>query len=251
MNISSFGPIEREGVAEKVVSLITDLIKAGNLKSGDRLPPERELIKLFQVSRPSLREALRALAIMGVIEIKHGGGIYVTELDAQSLLAPLEFYITLDEGNISDVFECRQSVEITIARKAALHITAEQIEKLHSLLATQQGQLQDPIGFRITDYEFHGIILQAAGNRLMERIAKSMHHMGIEYRRRACEIPGMIAKSCEDHAAILAGLEQHDQEATAAAMEAHLLHIERTTQQAIQLINDEKELEAERIQEKI
>ena len=72
--------IQRQGVAEKVVHRILELVKSGNLKAGDRLPAERKLIEIFGVSRPTLREALRSLSILGVIEMRHGGGAFVTDL---------------------------------------------------------------------------------------------------------------------------------------------------------------------------
>ena len=101
-------------------------------------------------------------------------------------------------------------------------------------------QHDDPVGFRISDYEFHGIIFKAAGNRMMERIAASMHHMGIENRRRATEIEGLIAQSCKDHEAILAALERRDKDAAAVAMENHLNNIKKTTLQAIELLKQER-----------
>ena len=89
----------------------------GMLRAGDRLPSERELIDIFGISRPSLREALRALSILGVVDSRHGGGAFVTDLEARTLLAPLDFFLSLSETNLADAFEARRIVEIEIVRQ--------------------------------------------------------------------------------------------------------------------------------------
>lgn len=120
--------IQRQGVAEKVVHRILDLVKAGNLKAGDRLPAERKLIEIFGVSRPTLREALRSLSILGVVEMRHGGGAFITDLQAKSLLAPLDFFFSLSVENIQEAFACRRLIEIEIARLCAQKATPKDIE---------------------------------------------------------------------------------------------------------------------------
>ena len=81
-------PIGRKAVSELVVQRILDLIKNGQLQAGEKLPSERDLAQLLDVSRPTVREALRALSILGVLEIRHGGGVFVTSLDASELMNP-------------------------------------------------------------------------------------------------------------------------------------------------------------------
>ena len=76
-------PVRREGLAEKVLHRILGLIRSGNLKAGDKLPSERNLMEIFAVSRPPIREALSALSILGVVESRHGGRASITDLDAQ------------------------------------------------------------------------------------------------------------------------------------------------------------------------
>ena len=94
-NLSGEVPLKRAGLTEMLVARILGLVTTGNLKPGDQLPPERRLAETFDVSRPTLREALRALAVLGVIEVRHGGGVFVSQLEASDLLAPLTFFLTL------------------------------------------------------------------------------------------------------------------------------------------------------------
>src|SRR5690242_12175666 len=119
------------GVAQYVVDRMLDLLKTGMLRAGDRLPSERELIEIFGVSRPSLREALRALAMLGVVDTRHGGGAYISDLEPRTLLAPLDFFLSLSQANLADAFESRRIVETEIARKAATNATGEDVEALN------------------------------------------------------------------------------------------------------------------------
>jgi GntR family transcriptional repressor for pyruvate dehydrogenase complex len=227
--VEAFGTIEKQGVAEKVVRRILDLVKAGNLKAGDRLPAERELVRIFNVSRPSLREAMRSLSILGVIESRQGGGAYVSNLDAKSLLAPLEFFVTLSQSNVADVFDSRRLIEVEIARRAASRATDADIEKLDQMIAAQDEVVDDPIGFRILDSEFHEKLATLSGNVVLERLTASLYNMGLDIRRRATEMRGVVARSCEDHRAIVQALRRRDPDAAAAAMAQHLRHIEGST----------------------
>src|SRR5215475_15489296 len=85
-SLGTLGPIHKQDLRQRVVGRIVELIRTGNLRPGDRLPPERELVEIFAISRPSLREAMRALSTLGIVESRHGGGTFVTDLNARTLL---------------------------------------------------------------------------------------------------------------------------------------------------------------------
>src|SRR5215475_8274075 len=124
-----------EGMAQTVVNRILDLVRTGNLRAGDRLPSERELIDILDISRPTLREALRALSMLGVIDSRHGGGAFVTDLEARTLLAPLDFFLSLSQSNLADAFQSRRIVEIEIVRKAARQASREDVDDLNLMIA--------------------------------------------------------------------------------------------------------------------
>jgi GntR family transcriptional repressor for pyruvate dehydrogenase complex len=226
--------IKREGVAEKVVHRILDLVRSGNLKAGDRLPAERELIDIFGVSRPTLREALRSLATLGVLKMRHGGGAFVTDLRAKSLLAPLDFFVSLSADNAQEVFECRRLIEIEIARKCAEKAPPKAIDELEAMLAAQEKITDDPIAFRILDSEFHEKLFEIAGNSIMERLAQGFYNLGLDARRKATASPLVTRQSLMDHKDIVAGMKKGSVKQTAAAMDRHLKHIEATTLEAMQ-----------------
>jgi GntR family transcriptional repressor for pyruvate dehydrogenase complex len=221
--------IEKQSLGQQVVSRILELVRTGNIRPGDRLPPERKLIEIFRISRPSLREALRALSVLGVVEQRHGGGAYITDLEAEKLLAPLDFFLSLSQSNLDDAFESRRVIEVEIVRKAALNAGAEDIADLEAMIAAQPTVSYDPIAFRILDSRFHEKLSEAAGNVVLQRVAYALYNLGLDVRRRATEAPSTIAQSTEDHARIVEAIAARDPDRAAEAMRRHLAHIEETT----------------------
>ena len=222
------------GVAQSVVNRILELVRTGMLRPGDRLPSERELIDILNISRPSLREALRALSILGVVDARRGGGAYVTDLDARTLLAPLDFFLSLSGENLADAFESRRIVEVEIVRRAAQNAGAGDIEALRDMLVAHEKVLTDPVGFRILDSRFHAHLSSMAGNVVLERIAYGLYNMGLSIRRRATEKIALIHRSLGEHAKIVEAIAAHDADNAAIAMAAHLDHIEASTRAVIE-----------------
>ncbi|TPJ34726.1 FadR family transcriptional regulator [Mesorhizobium sp. B2-6-5] len=222
------------GVAQAVVNRILDLVRTGMLRSGDRLPSERELIEILNISRPSLREAIRALSTLGVVDSRHGGGAYITSLDARTLLAPLDFFLSLTPSNLADVFESRRIIEIEIARKAAVNAGDADVEALNGMLVAHENVLADPVGFRILDAQFHGRLWHMSGNTVLDRIAYGLYNMGLDVRRRATEDIALIRRSLGEHKRIVRAVADHDAVGAAEAMSAHLDHIEESTRAMIE-----------------
>lgn len=227
--VGAYEPIERNSVAEQVAKRLLEMVRTKALKPGDQVPPERELATYMQVSRASLREALRGLQILGVLRMRQGGGIYVTALEATDLLGPLQFLITLDSQNLGSLYESRAMIDGSIARIAAERITPVQLASLHRLVEAQVKVLDDALAFRLADTEFHEIIAAASGNPFLVTISHSLYVLGMEYRRIAATTPGVLARSLEEHQAIVAALEAHDPDATEAAMLSHLLSVHQST----------------------
>lgn len=231
---SNFNPIIQTPIAEKVVYHILSLVQSGNLKAADKLPSEKELMTLFDVSRPTLREALRALSILGITETKKGSGTHISNLDAEKLLAPLSFYINLDNNNLSDTFECRRILESEMVAKAAVNVTDIEIVELERLLVAQEGVIDDPIGFRIADQQFHELLADIARNSVLKRVVTGMYNIGMESRRKATDKEGVIGQSICDHRKIVAALKIRDPIAASHAMDSHLSQIELSTKNALE-----------------
>jgi GntR family transcriptional repressor for pyruvate dehydrogenase complex len=227
-------PFSRKPVAERVASRLLDLIRTGNLKAGDKLPTENELAAALQVSRPVVREALRGLSILGIVESRQGGRCYVTDLSPSRLVAPIQMVIAIDETNVDALYEARISVESEILKLAAERVTDIQLGKLREMVRAGYELAEiDGTGFRVLDLEFHQLLMEISGNPFLERIARSLYDLGMEYRRVASETPGVIARSAAEHDAIFKALETHDPARAAGAMRAHLNSIARTTYDAM------------------
>jgi GntR family transcriptional repressor for pyruvate dehydrogenase complex len=222
-------PIVRESVAEIVVRRILDMVKAGILKAGDPLPPERDLAVSLSVSRPSVREAMRGLTVLGVVRTRQGGGAYISDLRPETLLGPIQFYLSLDETNIRELYDTRSLIESDVARRAATRMTDAAIAELEAVLARQQDTVQDPNAFRKADFEFHELIWVGCGNAVLKRIGESLNVLGLEFRKRASEKPGVLEQSLRDHRVLLDALKARDPEAAARAAEAHMHNVYQST----------------------
>lgn len=218
-------PLGRKTVSELVVQRILDLVRAGSLRAGAKLPPERDLASQLDVSRPTLREALRALQILGVLEIRHGGGVYVTSLEPAELLSPLDLFVTLDARNMAELFDARIEYEPLVARLAAERMEGAQVARLAELVATQMAAPEDPEVFHDTDVEFHKSILEASGNLFLSRFGKLLQVLGDQGRQAFQKRNGVRLRSIEDHKAILAAFEARDPEAAQDTMRAHMVNV--------------------------
>jgi GntR family transcriptional repressor for pyruvate dehydrogenase complex len=228
-NMQFDGPIIRESVAEAVVKRILDMVKAGALKAGSPLPPERDLALSLNVSRPSVREALRGLAVLGVVRTRQGGGAYITDLGPNSLLGPIQFYLALEDVHIAELYDARSLIESDVARRAAVNIDAATLDRLEGLLTEQAALIGDPLAFRQSDYAFHELIWIGSRNAFLKRIGESLNVLGLEFRKRASERPETLAQSLLDHRALLDALKARDPEAAARAAEVHMQNVYHST----------------------
>lgn len=220
-------PIERTSISEQVARRILSLIQTGGVSPGDRLPPERELAASLQVGRASVREAVRALSVLGLVEARQGGGIFIArpDLDAR----PLRFFIGSGVSGLEKLYEARVEIEQSVGRLAARRIGDDALRRLRALLKPQLALVKDPVGFRVSDGEFHDIIWNSAGNPILERVARSLHALGLERRRVALETPKVLERSCRDHEAIVSALSRRDPEPAARAMAAHMRNVLKST----------------------
>jgi GntR family transcriptional repressor for pyruvate dehydrogenase complex len=229
--LSDLAPLRREGLTDMLVARILSLVAAGNLKPGDQLPAERRLAETFDVSRPTLREALRALAVLGVVEVRHGGGVFVSQLEASDLLTPLTFFLTLRSTEIGKLYEARRLIEGEIAALAAERADEDAFPGLEELIARQEEAEADPARYRELDTGFHRRLGELAANEFLARAAQSLNVLGQEFRKMASETPNVIATSIADHRAILAALRARHPAAARAAMVVHMNHVLQSSQQ--------------------
>lgn len=232
-SLSGVEPLKKAGLTEILVSRILGLVTTGNLKPGDHLPSERNLAESFRVSRPTVREAVRALAVLGVLEIRHGGGIVVSQLSATDLLKPLTFFLTLRSTEVDKLYDARQLIEGDIAARASANAGADDIAALEALIDAQEAAIEKPEQYREVDTAFHSCLAELADNEFLARTAQSLNILGLEFRKVASETPSVIKGSIRDHKAIVAALKARDGQAARAAMAAHMQNVLHSTRESI------------------
>jgi DNA-binding FadR family transcriptional regulator len=224
-----FGTVTRDALPDQIAARVVALVTDRHLKPGDRLPPERELAQAMGVSRSSLREALRALSLLGVTEMRQGDGTYLTALDPDALMRPFGLVLALSDGQLQELFEARRVIEPGLAALAAERIDDETLEALRLCVADSAAAVGDEDAFMRADLELHGLIARAASNSILWHVIGSISGMGVASRRRTTGLPGVQEQTVKDHAAIVAALAARDPEAAAAAMLHHLDNVQRRT----------------------
>lgn len=226
-NEVDFGTIERSGLSDRVADRILTLISERHLKSGDRLPPERELALLMGVSRPIIREALRALSYMKVIENRQRAGTFITSLKPEMLVEHLEFVFSLDDSTYLELLRARKVVEPGLAELAAQNISDEELGRLVILDEKSSEQINNPEAFLQTDLELHAIITSAAHNMMLSRFMASIVKISIHSRRRTNTFVDVRQHTINDHHRIVSALRARDPQAARQAMLDHLSAIEQ------------------------
>jgi GntR family transcriptional regulator, transcriptional repressor for pyruvate dehydrogenase complex len=221
----AFGTVTRDALPDQIASRLIALIKERRLKAGDRLPPERELAASMGVSRSSLREALRALAMLGVTEMRQGDGTYLTSLEPDALMRPVGLVLALSDSGLQELFEARKLVEPGLAALAAQRI--EDASEILDCAVRSGDTLKDAEAFMWNDIELHALIAKAADNAILCRLLDSIASMGIASRRRTGRLADVREQSAQDHVEIAAAIAQHDPQAASDAMLRHLQNVER------------------------
>jgi len=219
-------PIKSTRIYEEIVRQVKGMIAEGRLKSGDRLPPERDLSEKFVVSRTSVREALRALESLGLVEIRPGEGTFVREVSIEALIEPLALIMASQREAIGDLFEARRLLEPSIAALAAHRATPEELQEMERILEEQAREVgAGRTGFA-QDAQFHAAIGAAAHNRAITRIAHALMDLLAQSREEALATPGRPTRSHEDHRRVLAAISARDEAGARRAMLDHLTAVE-------------------------
>lgn len=221
--------VEKKRAYEDIVLQIRTLISKGMLKQGDHLPAERELTEAFKVSRTTVREAIRTLESMKLVQSRHGDGTYVLATSEESLVQPLAAALFTERDDIIDIFYIRKIIEPYVAQMAAQNATPQEIENMKKVLQEQQACIKEGKNIIETDSMFHSLLAKAAKNRVMERLlivlidllkqTREKYLAGDENDRRA-------KRSLQGHEKVLAAIQNGDSAAAQKAMLKHLEDIE-------------------------
>jgi GntR family transcriptional regulator, transcriptional repressor for pyruvate dehydrogenase complex len=219
-------PIKSTRIYEEIVRQIKAMIAEGRLKSGDQLPPERDLAEKFVVSRTSVREALRALESLGLVEIRPGEGTFVREISVEALIAPLAMVMASQREAIGDLFEARRLLEPAIAALAARRATPEELGEMERILEEQAKEIATGRTGLAQDALFHAAIAAAAHNQAISRIVHAIMDLLTQSREESLNTPGRPQRSHQDHRRVLEAIRRRDDTAAAAAMRDHVTAVE-------------------------
>jgi len=215
-------PIDRVGATELVVQRIKQLLENGALKAGSRLPNERELAGMLGISRPTLRTALKALSVMGVISAKPGAGTFIADSSPEIFNHPLHFMTLINNTGVGDIFQARLIIEPGLAEVAAKKLSDGHLAAMAKEIAAMRESLDDVEKFFKHDLRFHQTISRAAGNKLMsgimDTILQLLFQLRQQKRRREFELQGALAW----HERIYRALERHDGKRAKELMFSHL-----------------------------
>ncbi len=225
--------IERKTVYEKVVQVLKSSIMSGELKPGDKLPSERKLAEMLNVSRTSVREAIKILAAEGLVQIRHGQGIFVNGLeDPDRLIREFTKVTAIDDTTIKDFLEIRRILEVNAAKWAAERGTDEQLNQLLQLVEETKRQLQDRkkgVLLLLADHDtkFHNLLAEATGNTVLVQIMRNLLDLLSEVRLRCLQIDGRPLKSLKEHENVARALIARDCELAEKAMDLHIRSVEK------------------------
>lgn len=215
-------PIKKVRVAEEVANRIQALILDGAFNPGQPLPAERVLSQRFGVSRGSVRDALRKLEMIGLIQSRHGQGTFPQELSVSNLVAPLASVLTYNRELQDELMDVRRMFEPAVVRVAAARVSDEEIVELEAIVAAQQAKIGAGRSARSEDAAFHATLARATHNRIVVRIMETLNDLLIESREVALQQRGRPLRSVRSHKAVMAGLRRRDPDEASRAMRDHI-----------------------------
>lgn len=220
-------------VTDEAIEKIKAMIVSGELSPGDRLPPEKDLAERLGLSRNSMREAVKALEVIRVLDVRRGDGTYVTSLEPHLLLEAISFVADMhDDDSMLEIFAVRRMLESQATGIAATLATDESIAELHEEL--------DTVGADVTiddlvdhDIRFHRAIVRMAGNTYLASLVESLSGKTVRARvSRGLTEQGAVERTLSEHRAIADAIAQHDPNLATSLVTAHIAGVERWLRQA-------------------
>ena len=220
-----FEVVRRNKVYEEVAKQIERLI-INKLKPGDKLPSERELAETLRVSRSSIRDAIRSLELMGLVEPRQGTGTIVREVSSESVLHPFANALKRRRELVSELLDFRKMLEPPLAARAATHASDEDISEMDEILGRQEAKQSRGEPAVAEDAEFHYSVALASDNSVVLKVLDILMDLLRDTRERSLQLEGRPQKSLAGHRRVLAAIKRHDAEAAKSAMRRHIEDVE-------------------------
>jgi GntR family transcriptional regulator, transcriptional repressor for pyruvate dehydrogenase complex len=212
----------RETVTMEVARRLLDYFLSGEFAPGGRIPSERRLAESLGVGRSLVREALKSLHLLGLLEVRQGDGTYLKRTDSELLPQVIEWGLLLGERPALDLVEARAHLEVVVAGLAAERRDTQALDDLRGLLTAMRQSSGNPLQFVEADVGFHLRVAEAAGNVVLSDMLSGVQALLRVWIRRVVEAAGRTGPSYEEHVPIFEAIERGDRAAATAAMAAHM-----------------------------
>jgi GntR family transcriptional regulator, transcriptional repressor for pyruvate dehydrogenase complex len=227
---------------EQVKNQIYDLIRQGQLRPGDRLPPEREFAKQLRLSRNSLRAGLRALIEMGILRARQGDGTYVAAGPPALQSDHLRVLVDLHGLSLDEIFEARETLEITLTGLAAERATDQHLATLAEEVANMYAMIDDPEQFLQHDIQFHQTIAAAGQSQVLSAVLEMVSGLHYEQRKIANKRATNLRESAQAHQRIYQAIRQRQPELARTLMHEHIVQAKITHEETLHLARKKKAL---------
>jgi GntR family transcriptional regulator, transcriptional repressor for pyruvate dehydrogenase complex len=221
-----FEAIRKNRVHEEVAKQIERLI-VQKMHPGDKLPAERDLAEMLGVSRSSIRDAIRRLEIVGLVQPRQGAGTVVREISTETLVSPLANVIAHRRQLVGELLDFRRMLEPPLAARAATHASNGEIAGMDEILRRQDKKVRNGELAVEEDTEFHYRIALASGNSVVLKVMDVVMDLLRETRSRSLQTEGRPQKSLAGHKRILAAMKRRDAAAAETAMRVHIQDVEK------------------------
>ena len=215
-------PIERKRLADQIIERLAEMIAVGDLKPGDKLPSEPELMKQFGVGRSSVREAIGALSLIGLVTVRPGQGTHVVAPSEESSTKPIGLMLSIGKDKIRELIEARIELEQIIVRLAAKNATTEDIEEIkrhHKILKPPLTIGRKAIW---ADLAFHAAMAKSSHNSVLVRFLSELRQPMRHWMEQKAKHDWGYEKVYEQHNAIVEAIEARDGDRAQAALREHL-----------------------------
>ncbi len=215
-------PIEKTSVAAAAFDQLIAFVVKGNWKTGQRIPPERELCRQLGIARTSLREALKAMEMIGMLDSRVGDGTFVCPR-TEFLARPLLWSFTgMDREELRDIMEARMFLEKDLAGLAAQRASDSEIDRIGEAVQMLRRNMERSEPILDADMEFHMSVAEAAHNDIMKNAVQLLRNLMREWIRRKLLIPEMAADTFKQHTAIFQAIRRRNEDGARDAMQKHL-----------------------------
>jgi GntR family transcriptional repressor for pyruvate dehydrogenase complex len=219
---AAFGPVSKQSLADRLAQQIRVLIQQGDFETGDRLPAIMEMARRFRVGHPTVREALKSLETIGVVEIRHGSGVYVARSDDVLVLASPQHATTFTKKLLLDLLKTREPLEIESVVAAVEHATPAHLQSMRQLLATAEQNFSDDDELNRVNMAFHRQISIASDNTVLLQTLDVLRDLFTDQQRMILGIIPSRESDHQEHLGILEALDRRDAALGVKRMRQHL-----------------------------